>query len=176
MSGRHSMSPASDPALATGSLFQGKYEVSALAGAGRFGTVYRARQLSTGQDVAIKLLRTDPSESSDDVRNRNDRFRREMHLCAGLSHPNIVRLIDSGESEGGVLYAVFEHVPGSTLRDVLTAEGRLAPAEALHLMAQVLDALSCAHARGVVHRDLKPENIMVTRTGARRNALVLDFG
>jgi len=63
-----------------------------------------------------------------------------------------------------------------TLREVLAAEGRLALQEALHLMTQVLDALACAHARGVVHRDLKPDNVMVTRTGVRRNALVLDFG
>jgi TOMM system kinase/cyclase fusion protein len=99
-----------------------------------------------------------------------------MRLCAELSHPNIVRLIDSGEAEGGLLYAILEYVPGATLKDVLSAEGKLEVGEAVHLMTQVLDALGCAHARGVVHRDLKPENIMVTKTGVRRNALVLDFG
>src|SRR6266436_1046581 len=97
-------------------------------------------------------------------------------LAAGLSHPNIVRLFDSGETEGGRLYAVFEYVPGSTLKEVLAREGSLGWGETVHLMTQVLDALSCAHARGVIHRDLKPENIMLTKTGARRNALVLDFG
>src|SRR4029450_5575538 len=90
--------------------------------------------------------------------------------------PNIVRVIDSGESEEGILYTVFEFVPGATLKAVLAEEGKVSLREAVHLMGQVLDALSCAHARGVVHRDLKPENIMVTKTGARRNALVLDFG
>src|SRR5439155_1357356 len=69
-----------------------------------------------------------------------------------------------------------EYVPGSTLKDVLAREGGLGWTETVYLMTQVLDALACAHARGVVHRDLKPENIMVTKTGARRNALVLDFG
>jgi serine/threonine protein kinase len=96
-----------------------------------------------------------------------------MHVCGELAHPNIVRLIDSGESDDGILYTVFEFVPGSTLKAVLAKEGKLGLRETIHLMGQVLDALSCAHARGVVHRDLKPENIMVTKTGARRNAPVL---
>ena len=87
-----------------------------------------------------------------------------------LSHPHIVRLIDSGVFGAGLLYAVFEHVPGTTLRQVLAEEGRLDQDEAVRLMSQVLDALACAHAQGVVHRDLKPENVMVTRTGLRRNA------
>ena len=162
--------------LTIGADFLGQYQVLSELGAGRFGWVYRARQRSTGQDVAIKVLRVHPADSGADVANQVERFRREMGLCAGLSHPNIVSLIDSGQSDDGTLYAVFEYVPGSTLRDVIAAEGRLPLGEALHLMAQVLDALSAAHARGVVHRDMKPENIMVTRTGARRNALVLDFG
>src|SRR5262249_34125420 len=76
----------------------------------------------------------------------------------------------------GMLYAVFEHLPGTTLRDVLVAERKLALAETVHLMSEMLDALACAHAHGVVHRDLKPENIIVSKTGARRHALVLDFG
>src|SRR5439155_16555968 len=134
------------------------------------------RQLSTGQTVAIKILRVSENGKRTDVETQRERFRREMRLCAELSHPNIVRLIDSGESAEGTLYTVFEFVPGSTLREILAAEGKLGCRETLHLMAQVLDALACAHARGVVHRDLKPENIMVTQTGARRNALVLDFG
>ena len=87
-----------------------------------------------------------------------------------------MRLIDSGEAEDGTLYTVFEYVPGATLREVLARKGGLGWELARHLMTQVLDALACAHARGVVHRDLKPENIMVTQTGAQRNALVLDFG
>src|SRR5262249_33435761 len=97
-------------------------------------------------------------------------------LCAALSHPHIVRLIDSGEFAGGLLYVVFEYIPGTTLRQVLQVEHKLEPREAVHLMIQVLDGLGCAHDKGVVHRDLKPENIMVTRTGLRRNATVLDFG
>src|SRR5438876_997210 len=169
--------PSGQPGvLPAGSIFQGGYEILAELGSGSFGRVYKARQLSTGQAVAIKVLRFWGDDTRADVTNQSERFRREMRLGAGLSHPNIVRLFDSGETEGGRLYAVFEYVPGSTLKEVLAREGCLGWGETVHLMTQVLDALSCAHARGVIHRDLKPENIMVTKTGARRNALVLDFG
>src|SRR5713226_6957247 len=130
-----------------GSIFQGGYEILSDHGAGSFGQVYKARQLSTGQEVAIKILRLRPGATTADITNQTQRFRREMRLCGELSHPNIVRLIDSGESDTGVLYAVFEFVPGSTLKEVLGTAGKLRMAETLHLMTQVLDALSCAHAR-----------------------------
>jgi serine/threonine protein kinase len=143
-------------------------------GAGSFGRVYKARQLSTSQEVAIKILRLRPDDGVGDVRAQTDRFRREMHLCGELAHPNIVRVIDSGESEEGILYTVFEFVPGSTLKAVLAEEGRLGLRETVHLMGQVLDALSCAHAR-VSCIATRLENIMVSKTGVRRNALVLDF-
>ena len=162
--------------FAAGAIFEKAYEIVSPLGSGTFGSVYRARQRSTGQDVAIKVLRVHPAEANGDAERMAERFRREMRLCADLYHPNIVRLIDSGTSEAGFLYSVFEYVPGVTLRDLLEAEHTLCLREAVHLMAQVLDALSCAHGRGIVHRDLKPENIMIANTGARRNALVLDFG
>jgi TOMM system kinase/cyclase fusion protein len=96
-------------------------------------------------------------------------------LCARLHHPHIVRLLDKGR-EGPYVYAVFEYVPGETLRDRIRRTGALGALETGHIMAQILDALSCAHRAGVVHRDLKPDNIMITRTGALENAMVLDFG
>ena len=104
------------------------------------------------------------------------RFLREMQLCARLHHPNIVRLLNSGETLNGKPYTVFAYVQGDDLADVLARERKLDPVEAAHLMGQVLDALGAAHARDMVHRDLKPGNIMISTTGARRNAMVLDFG
>src|SRR5207249_531101 len=112
-----------DPVLSIGSLFAGGYEVLAPLGEGSFGRVYKGRQRSTGQAVAIKTLRLRQGDAARDVENQIARFRREMRLCAELSHPHIVRLIDSGESEDGTLYTVFEYVPGATLREVLAREG-----------------------------------------------------
>ena len=158
--------------ITTGTVFQERYEILEKLGEGGFGQVYRARQLATQHEVAIKVLHAVHAASEKHVA----RFQREMQLCAQLYHPNIVRLIDSGRAGPDVLYTVFEYVPGRTLMDVLHEQGALPPWEVAHLMLQVLDALACAHNRGVVHRDLKPQNIMVTTTGVRRNALVLDFG
>ncbi|TKC96511.1 protein kinase domain-containing protein [Polyangium fumosum] len=159
--------------IGAGSLFQGRYEILSKLGKGGFGTVYQARQITTNQLVAIKVMRSGMAGDHD---RRVARFQREIRLCARLHHPNIVRLIDSGRTAEGLLYTVFEFVPGENLADLLAREGPLDPREARHLMLQVLDALSCAHAQGVVHRDIKPANIMVVPTGARRNAMVLDFG
>ncbi len=167
---------AIDDHLPTGTWLEGRYEVLSEIGAGSFGRVYKGRQRSTGQDVAIKILRLWESDSPDQVRVQTERFRREMELCAALSHPNVVRLVDAGECDDGRFYVVFHYVPGRTLQETLADEGSLTPREALHLMTQVLDAITCAHEQGIVHRDLKPANIMLARTGMRRNAFVLDFG
>lgn len=159
-----------------GEAFLERYEVLEKVGEGGFGDVYRARQRTTGQTVAIKVLRIPEGQSKERVERLVARFAREARLCAKLSHPNIVRLVDAGTTEDERVYSVFEFVPGKTLAAVLADEQRLPPVEARHLMAQILDALACAHTQGVVHRDLKPANIMVVPTGARRNAIVLDFG
>ncbi|WP_257462916.1 protein kinase domain-containing protein [Archangium lipolyticum] len=153
-----------------------RYEILSELGRGGFGTVYKARQLATGQSVAIKVLHGLRGLGDEDQQRHIARFQREMRLCGQLHHPNIVRLIDSGVLDDGRVYTAFEYVPGQTLAKLLAEGGALAPTEARHLMLQTLDALSCAHSIGVVHRDLKPHNIMVVATGARRNALVLDFG
>ncbi len=158
--------------IAAGTVFQERYEILSQLGEGGFSQVYRARQLATSQEVAVKVLHLIHANDEALV----SRFKREMWLCARLYHPHIVRLIDSGQTEEGWLYTVFEYVPGRNLGDVLATEGALPPWEAAHLMLQVLDALGCAHKLGIIHRDLKPHNIMLTSTGVRRNALVLDFG
>lgn len=162
--------------LAPEAIFLDRYEILEKLGEGGFGRVFRARQLSTRQEVAVKLMRPGLEGAAEDNTRQIARFQREMRICASLYHPNIVRLVDSGQTSTGALYTVFEYVPGKNLAELLREEGRMSPAETSHVMGQVLDALSCAHARGVVHRDLKPHNIMITRTGTRRNAMVLDFG
>jgi TOMM system kinase/cyclase fusion protein len=156
--------------------FQGRYEILETLGEGGFGKVYKAQQLATGQTVAMKVLRLDEGEAHDARERRVARFQREMQICSQIYHPNIVRLMDSGHTAEGVVFSVFEFVPGKNLAQIIAEEGRLDPVEARHLFLQVLDALACAHSAGIVHRDLKPANLMVTPTGARRNVLVLDFG
>ncbi len=151
------------------------YELRETLGQGGFGTVYLARQQSTGQTVAVKMLRLD--DTSEEERARKvERFDRETCLCADLQHPNIVRLLDKGTTEDNHLYAVFEYVQGETLRDLLIREGTLPAMKAGELMGQVLDGLICAHEQGIVHRDLKPANIMITPAGTRQHVKILDFG
>jgi len=153
------------------------YKIIELLGSGGFGMVYLARQESTGQKVAIKVLRLDEALDEQAHRRKIERFERETQLCAGLHHPYIVKLLDKGQQkEGKQLYAVYEFVPGETLKSLLSRRGAFSAVQAGELMGQVLDALACAHAQGVVHRDLKPQNIMISTTGTRPHAKVLDFG
>jgi len=161
--------------LAKGSRFEDRYQILGELGSGSFGRVYQARQLSTGQSVAIKLLA--PREGSEESTGRDvERFHRETRIGVDLAHPNIVGLIDSGETREGQLYAVFAHVPGETLEQALAREGALGVRESVRLMTQVLEALEYAHAKGIAHRDLKPSNLMLSGKPPRRNAVVLDFG
>jgi TOMM system kinase/cyclase fusion protein len=163
------------PPFEPGATFEDRYRIVRLLGHGGFGAVYEAEQATTGQSVALKVMVV-PETGNRQNGSRVARFLREAKLCARLQHPNIVRLLDSGQTSTGALYTVFAFAPGQNLADVLTSEGALEPREARHLMLQVLDALACAHTQGIVHRDLKPSNIMVIPTGARRNAMLLDLG
>jgi TOMM system kinase/cyclase fusion protein len=156
-----------------GELFQDRYELLSVLGGGGFGVVYKGRQLSTGQEVAVKLIRFPVGRGSQrEQEQRNLRFVREMRLCARLNHPHVVKLLDSGQTPNGELFTVFEFVPGRDLEE----QGALPIPEAVRVMGQVLDGLAAAHNQGVVHRDLKPANIMITSTGVQRNATILDFG
>jgi TOMM system kinase/cyclase fusion protein len=168
MEGAGSRGPLVDVAFEDGPRLTG-YDLIKPLGAGGYGNVFLAIQLNTGMHVAIKVARLEG-----DAR-REARFHRETSLCARLHHPHIVRLIDKGR-DGSHVYAVFDYVPGETLRNRIRRTGALSALETGHVMAQILDALDCAHRAGIVHRDLKPDNIMITRTGALDHAMVLDFG
>ena len=136
-------------------------------GGGGMGEVYRARQLSLDRLVAVKVLKASLAARPDFVA----RFEREGRALAALSHPNIVAIHDRGES-GGSCWLAMELVEGPSLRARL-GEGRLAPREAVELVAKVARAVAVAHARGIVHRDLKPENILLAPGGEPK---VADFG
>lgn len=131
------------------------------------GDVYRARDNRLRRDVALKLLSA--ADANDDVSLA--RFQRETHVVAGLNHPNIVAIHDTG-SHRGVPYAVTELLQGETLADRLRT-GPIAEKRATELVCQIADGLAEAHAQGVIHRDIKPENIFLTNDG---RAKILDFG
>jgi serine/threonine-protein kinase len=135
--------------------------------------VHRGRDVRLGRDVAIKVLRADLARDPSFL----NRFRREAQAAAGLNHPSIVSVYDTGEDVGTdgatVPYIVMEFVEGRTLRDILKAEGRLPARRAMEIAADVCGALDFSHRNGIVHRDIKPANVMITQAGAVK---VMDFG
>ncbi|HEY5959953.1 MAG TPA: serine/threonine-protein kinase, partial [Polyangiaceae bacterium] len=123
------------------------------------------------RQVAIKLLRNDLGLSGEHQRQLFERMRQEARASARVSHPNIVALFDMGEDDNHGLFLVFEYVVGTTLKDrILT--GPLAPAAAARMAIELGEALSTAHAAGVLHRDIKPDNIILAPTGGK----IADFG
>ena len=160
-----------------GRLLGGRYEVGETLGRGGMAEVHLGRDIRLDRDVAIKLLRSDLARDPHFL----SRFRREAQSAAGLTHPSIVAIFDSGQDEVTALdgsrsvvpYIVMEYVEGRTLRHVLTEVGQLAPDESARITQGVLDALSYSHKMGIVHRDIKPANVMITPAGAVK---VMDFG
>jgi serine/threonine protein kinase len=152
------------------------YQLLELLGEGSAGTVHKARREGTGRLFALKLQHPE-TEPEPFRRNRSiTRFKRETQFCAQLNHPHIVRLLDKGRTAEHQLYAVFEFIPGTTLKDWLLRKGSLSAATTVEIMAQILDALTYAHAQGIVHRDLKPQNIMISEINNGLYAKILDFG
>jgi hypothetical protein len=152
--------------LETGSEFAG-CRIEGVLGRGGMGVIYRATELRLGRPVALKLIATEQAYDPD-VR---ERFEREARMTASIEHPNVVPVYAAGE-EDGHLYLVMRYVPGTDLHALLRRDGRLPPARAATLVAQVGDALDAAHAAGLVHRDVKPANILI----AGEHAYLSDFG
>jgi serine/threonine protein kinase len=161
--------------IQTGATLLDRYEVLDRLGEGGFGVVYKARQISTGQLVAVKVLLSDRLMDEAALGEEIQRFQREMELIGMFSHPNVVKLIDSGVSDSK-RFMVLEYIEGRELNDFLKKNGPMLPTIAKRVVSQVLDALSSAHAKGIIHRDLKPQNIMLTGPDGRPNVKILDFG
>jgi CheY-like chemotaxis protein len=156
--------------LAVGSTFAG-HRIDAVAGRGGMGVVYRATDLTLDRPVALKVLA--PALARDPVFRA--RFERECRLAAALDHPHVVQIFHAGV-ERGALYLTMRYVEGTDLRALLAEEGRLEPARAVAIVAQVADALDAAHGRGLVHRDVKPANILIATRAGREQAFLTDFG
>ncbi|MDH4043769.1 MAG: protein kinase [Gemmatimonadota bacterium] len=156
------------PTFRSGERLGTRYEILSVLGRGGMGTVYRARDLELGEEVAIKTVR--PELVSDET--FRERFKDEIRLARRISHRNVVRTHDFGET-GGVWYLTMEYVEGITLRELLDTRGRLAASVALAVGTQLAECLAVAHEVGVIHRDIKPQNLLLDADGVLK---VLDFG
>ena len=143
-----------------------RYRLERELGHGGMATVYLAQDLRHHRPVAVKALRPDTA-----VALGHERFLREIGIVAGLVHPHIVSLLDSGEA-AGVLYYVMPFLPGESLRARVGREGELPVADTIRIVRGILAALEYAHGLGIIHRDIKPENILL----AGPDAQVADFG
>ncbi len=145
-----------------------RYSLGEMIGTGGMADVYIGQDLRLSRSVAIKILRSDLARDPSFVA----RFRKEAFAAAGLNHPGIVAVYDSGD-ENGDSYIVMELVIGHTLRDLIREGESISTDRALRIVSGVLEALEYSHSNGIVHRDIKPANIMLTETG---DVKVMDFG
>jgi serine/threonine-protein kinase len=151
----------------------GKYRLDAIIGGGGMGMVYRTTQQNLNRSVALKLLKLNEGDSQKAL----DRFKREIDIVSQLTHPNIVRVYDSGvDPELRLHFIVMEMVDGVGL-DALVARFRFDPSLSIEIARGVCAALTEPHRLGIVHRDIKPGNILLTvRSDDTLGVKVVDFG
>jgi serine/threonine-protein kinase len=154
--------------LSSATLIAGRYRLERSLGHGGMAVVELAHDVELDRIVAVKLL-ADNLVRDDAFRRR---FLREARLSAGLAHPNIVRIFDTGK-DGDRPYIVMEYVDGETLEAMLRRVRTLDPPRAVDLMIQACAGLDAAHAAGLVHRDIKPQNLLVGADGVLK---IVDFG
>ena len=152
-------------------LVRGKYRITREIARSN-DVVYEAVDVTLGRKVALKELNLPPTITGHLRRERVERFNREARAAGRLGHPNIVSIFDVGEDNGRHFIAM-EFLDGQNLRDILQVRSPLPVSEAVDICCQVLEALSCAHANGVVHRDIKPDNIQRLSSGVVK---LTDFG
>lgn len=162
--------PAHAIELSDGDEFAG-YRIERRLGRGGMGVLYLAIEPGLERRVALKLIA--PEGAADEVFAR--RFAEESKIAASIEHPNVVPIYAAGE-EGGVPYIAMRYVAGADLARRLTREGRLPPAVAVELVAQVGAGLDAIHAAGLVHRDVKPANVLLSGAEGAEHAYITDFG
>jgi serine/threonine-protein kinase len=158
---------------AAGDVVDGRYVLIEQLGKGGMGVVWKARSTALDVEVAVKLVRSSPTPSSDAFK----RMAREAHAAARLGHPAMATVLDFGATAAGDPYVVMELLHGESLGDVLGRERRVDAVRAVSTLLPILDGLREAHEKGIVHRDIKPENLFITKTTrGRLQPKVLDFG
>ena len=155
--------------LRPGAVFDGRYEVKEILGAGGMGVVYRAFDRELQEPVAIKTLRPEALAGGSAAL---ERFKQEIRLARRIAHRNVVRTYDLGEVNG-MYYLTMEYVEGTSLKQLIVSRGRLPVAVTLTVGKQLCRALEVAHAEGIIHRDIKPQNVVVDPSGFLK---VMDFG
>ena len=162
-------SAAGGRAPRVGALFAGRYDIESELGVGGMGIVYKAHDRTLDDAVAIKVLR---NEALAQDASLIDRFKQEIRLARKITHRNVLRTHDFGESDG-LRYLSMEYVRGITLKHLLNQNRRLPVAAALRIARQICGGLGAAHAAGVIHRDIKPQNILIEPNGGLK---IMDFG
>jgi DNA-binding response OmpR family regulator/tRNA A-37 threonylcarbamoyl transferase component Bud32 len=160
---------ADDGALIPGELFANRYQIMRVIGRGGMGMVYKARDRELAEDIAIKTLRSNAMSDDPTV---VERFKTEIRLARRISHRNIVRTHDLGESDGAY-YVTMEYVEGITVRELIDMRGHLSVASTLGIAQQLASSLEVAHDQEVIHRDIKPQNMLLDPDGVLK---VMDFG
>ena len=157
--------------IGSGSLIAGRYQVDRKLGAGGMSAVFIARDKAlNNEECAVKILEPRLIKNDIDV----DRFRNEVLITRKLTHPNIVRTFEFGQSSGGEYYVTMEYIPGRTLHDAIYDSPQpLTYGDILHFIREIALGLAYAHSHGVVHRDLKPANILISDSGEVK---ITDFG
>ena len=162
-------SAAQQVGITPGQRFALRYEVKEVLGVGGMGMVFKAVDSELGEVIAIKTLKQDLlSEDASAL----ERFKSEIRLARRISHRNVVRTHDLGES-AGVYFITMEYVEGTTLKELVRRRGRLPISATLTVAKQLCRALEVAHEQGVIHRDIKPQNMVVEPSGVLK---VMDFG
>ncbi len=152
-----------------GKKLDGRYLIESLIGVGGMANVYKGRDIRTGNEIAVKVLKEEFLGNEELVR----RFKNESKAISILDHPNIVKVYDVSVTDQ-LQYIVMEYIDGITLKEYLKQRGgALTWKEVVHFATQVLSALEHAHSKGIVHRDVKPQNIMLQADGSIK---MMDFG
>ncbi len=147
----------------------GNYHLARQIGKGSFGTVYLSYQPELYLPVAVKILDPALRIRYPDIQRR---MMHEVRSASAITHPNVVRVLDCGESEG-IFFIVMEYVDGISVQELLNINGQIAEDRALIVAQAVVEGLEAAHEAGIIHRDIKPSNVMITRT---RQVKIADLG
>ncbi|MFO0758819.1 MAG: serine/threonine-protein kinase [Byssovorax sp.] len=156
-----------------GAIVDGRYAIEGLLGQGGMARVYLAKDVASGERVALKILGSEHRAN----RETRERFLREVEVAAEIGHPNIIKVLDAGERQDGSPFLVLELLTGESLGELLRRERVIDPRLSLPWIRQIASAVAAAHAAGVIHRDIKPDNVfLVGEPPGPRLVKVMDFG